>query len=96
MHTLTTPGTGITHPETSTSTPAPSGHKRRVPKNEGGSRKSASPDGKVPVTFTVSVGFYKKLKMLGGYLDETLGEYAEEKLSPIVTRDLRKAMEEIE
>ena len=48
------------------------------------------------MTFSFSLRFWKKLKMLGGYLDESTSDYLEAKMSPIVSRDLKKAMEDME
>lgn len=47
------------------------------------------------MTFSVSVGFSKKLKMLSGSLDESTSDYVESKLSPIVIRDLKRVMEDL-
>lgn len=76
-------------PTTTTTHTAPS------PQKSGKNRKEKETEEKVPMTFTVSIGFAKKLKMLGGSLDESTSEYVESKMAPIVARDLKKVLEEM-
>lgn len=77
-------------PETTTSTPAAQGRQKG-----GKNKKPDKTEEKVPMTFSVSVGFSKKLKMLSGSLDESTSDYVEAKLAPIVARDLKKVLEEM-
>lgn len=84
-----------TKPETTTTNPDPSGQKPRTNKKGGRSKKMVTTEEKVPMTFSVSVGFSKKLKMLGGSLDESTSDYVESKLAPIVSKDLKKVLEEM-
>ncbi len=95
MEQKTSPETGTTNPETTTTSPDPSGQKTRKNKKGGRSKKTASTEEKVPMTFSVSIGFAKKLKMLRGSLDESTSDYVEAKLAPIVSRDLKKVLEDM-
>lgn len=85
-----------TSPESTTPSPDPSGPTPRNNKKAGRSKKTVASEEKVPMTFSVSIGFSKKLKMLSGSLDESTSDYVESKLAPIVARDLRKVLEEME
>jgi len=81
--------------QTSTSTSTPEAQKPPVAKKGGKVKKPEKAEEKVPMTFSVSVSFSKKLKMLSGSLDESTSDYVEAKLSPIVSRDLKKVLEEM-
>ncbi len=87
------PETGPSNPPTSTSTSATQA--QQGSKKGGKTKKPDKTEEKVPMTFSVSVGFSKKLRMLSGSLDESTSDYVEAKLSPIVSRDLKKVMEEM-
>lgn len=51
---------------------------------------------RVPMTFSVSAGFAKRLKLVVSAVDESSGEYVETRLSQVVKRDLRRILEEME
>ncbi len=70
-------------------------HTAPSPQKGGKTKKAKETEEKVPMTFTVSIGFAKKLKMLGGSLDESTSEYVESKMAPIVARDLKKVLEDL-
>lgn len=82
-------------PETTTPSPDSSGQKSRNDKKAGRSKKPIAPDERIAMTFSVSLSFAKKLKMLGGGLPESLSDYVESKLAPIVSKDLKKVLEEM-
>ena len=82
------------HPKT-ISQPANSA-RTRSSRSEGRTKKSDRAEVKVPMTFSVSLGFSRKLKMLSASREESVSDYVESKLSPMVTRDLKKVLEEME
>lgn len=61
----------------------------------GKSKKSKEAEEKVPITFSVSADFAKRLKIVVSALDESSGVYVESRLSTIVKRDLKRILEEM-
>jgi len=88
--------TNTAPPNPETTTPDnPSGQKTRNTKKVGRSKKTAVTEVKAPITFSFSPSFVKKLKMLGGSLDCSLSDYVESRLSGIVSKDLRRVLEDM-
>lgn len=89
------PAAGTNNPETSTSSPVPSGPKTREPKKGGRAKKEASADEKVPLTVSVSPTFLKRLRIVSQGLDESVSDYVESRLTSAVARDIKKVLEEM-
>lgn len=76
-------------PETTSTPNLPTNPKGGKPK------KAKEAEEKVPITFSVSSDFARKLKIVISAMDESSGEYVESRLSSIVKRDLKKILEEM-
>lgn len=48
------------------------------------------------MTFSVSAGFAKRLKLVVSATDQSSGEYVESRLAQAVKRDLKRILEEME
>lgn len=84
------------NPETSHVARAPSARRSPSAKKSSRSKNSTANEEKVPMTFSFSISLAKRLKMLSGSLDESTSDYVELKLAPIVARDLKRVLEEME
>jgi hypothetical protein len=73
-----------------TSTPSP-------PTNQKGGKpkRTKEAEEKVPITFSVSADFARKLKIVISAMDESSGEYVESRLSGILKKDLKRILEEM-
>jgi len=58
-------------------------------------KKAKEAEEKVPITFSVSADFARKLKVVISAMDESSGEYVESRLSSIVKKDLKRILEEM-
>lgn len=77
--------------ELATTTPPTEPAKRKPGKG----KKTQETEEKVPMTFSVSADFAKRLKLVVSAMDESSGEYIESRLAQAVKRDLKRILEEM-
>lgn len=84
---------GATEPTKDQAVPTPQTEPAK--RKSGKGKKTQETEEKVPMTFSVSADFAKRLKLVVSALDESSGEYVEARLAQAVRRDLKRILEEM-
>jgi len=84
---------GATEPTKDQAVPTPQTEPAK--RKSGRGKKTKETEERVPMTFSVSADFAKRLKLVVSALDESSGGYVESRLTQALRKDLKRILEEM-